>query len=76
MVEITDTPPLSMRRELDVIVLREVRASSWPYIGLHVPHELQEKPALFFSILETRRRPSTLARHVSRPFSPTFLRGR
>jgi len=30
MVEITDKPPPSMRRELDVIVLQEVRASSRP----------------------------------------------
>jgi len=50
MVEITDTPPLAILREGDVIVLREVRASSRPYIGLHVPQELQDKPALFFPI--------------------------
>jgi len=44
MVEITDTPPLSIRRGLDVMVLQEVRASSRPYIGLHVPRELQDNP--------------------------------
>ena len=37
MVEIMDKPPLSIRRELDAIVLQEVRVSSRPYIGLHVP---------------------------------------
>jgi len=49
MVEIMDKPPLSIRRELDVIVLQEVRASSRPYIGLHVPRELQDKPRTLFS---------------------------
>ena len=63
MVKIMDKPPLSIRRELDVIVLQEVRASSRPYIGLHVPQELQDKPrTLFFRSLQTRHRPSkTLA---------------
>ena len=49
MVEITDKPPLSIGRELDVIVLQEVRASSRPYIGLHVPRESQDNPRTLFS---------------------------
>jgi len=49
MVEIMDTPPLSIRRELDVIVLQEVRASSRPYIGLQIPRELQDNPRTLFS---------------------------
>jgi len=48
VVEITDRPPPSIRRELDVIVLQEVRASSRPYIGLHVPQELQDNPRTLF----------------------------
>jgi len=30
MVEITDKPPLSIRRELDVLLPQEIRASSRP----------------------------------------------
>ena len=64
MLEITDTPPFSIRRELDVIVLQEVRASSRPYIGLHVAQELQDKPrTLFFRSLQTRDRPSKALRN-------------
>ena len=58
MVEIMDKPQLSIRRELDVIVLRESRASSRPYIGLHVPRELHDNPRTLFPILKTRHRPS------------------
>jgi len=63
MVEITDTPPLSIRRELDVSVLQEVRAD---LKALHRP----SRPAgiagqtthSFSQSLKTRRRPSkTLA---------------
>jgi len=49
MVEITDKPPLSIGRELDVIVSQEIRASSRPHIGLHVPRELQDKRCTLFS---------------------------
>ena len=52
MVEIMDKPPLSIRRELDVIVLQEVRASSKPHIGLHVPRELRDNHGTLFPIPE------------------------
>jgi|GEM_PF-1718034 len=58
MVEIVDRPSPSIGRELGVTVLRVVRASSRSYIGLHVPWESRDKPALFFPIVKTRHRPS------------------
>jgi len=49
MVEITDKPPLSIGRELDVIVLQEVRAS---HKALHRPSRpagiAEQTPHSFF----------------------------
>ena len=64
MVEITDTPPLSIRRELDVIVLQEVRAD---LKALHRPSRpagiAGQTPHSFFRSRKTRHRPSKALRN-------------